>query len=89
MTKKFLIAGPLALAAGALLVTPASAASFSNPGQIRAEIQQLDRQVDRSHGRAASGSMLKSTGCRACTRATPAAASPARSCNGWTANWAR
>jgi len=51
MTKKFLIAAPLALAAGALLVTPASAASFSNPGQIRAEIQQLDRQVDRAHGR--------------------------------------
>jgi len=50
MTKKFLIAGPLALAAGALLVTPASAASFSNAGQIRAEIQQLDRQIDRTRG---------------------------------------
>lgn len=49
--KKFLIAAPLALAAGALLTTPASAASWSNhAGQIRAEIAQLDRQVDRARG---------------------------------------
>jgi TolA-binding protein len=50
MMKKFLLAAPLALAAGALLASPASAASFSNPGQIRGEIQQLDRQVDRTRG---------------------------------------
>jgi len=50
MTKRFFLAAPLALAAGALLVTPASAASLSNPGQIRAQIQQLDRQIERSRG---------------------------------------
>jgi hypothetical protein len=50
MNKKSLIAGPLALAVGALLVTPASAASWSNPQQIRAEIRQLDRQIERSRG---------------------------------------
>jgi hypothetical protein len=50
MTKKLLFAAPLAFAASALLVTPASAASISNPGQIRAEIQQLDQQIERSRG---------------------------------------
>jgi len=48
MTKKLLLSAPLALVAGALLATPASAASLGNPGQIRAEIQQLDRQIDRT-----------------------------------------
>ncbi len=49
--KKFLIAAPLALAAGALLSTPASAATWHlNAGQIRAEIQQLDRQIDHTRG---------------------------------------
>lgn len=38
---------PLALAAGVLLATPASAASFGNAGQIRSDIAQLDRQIDR------------------------------------------
>lgn len=48
--KKFLIAAPLALAAGALLTTPASAARWNSASQIRAEIAQLDRQVDRARG---------------------------------------
>lgn len=52
--KKLLFAAPLALAAGALLATPASAASaWNNPRQLKAEITQLDRQIDyaqRGHG---------------------------------------
>jgi len=48
--KKFLLAAPLALAAGAVLATPASAAPFNNAGQIRSEIAQLDRQVGRTPG---------------------------------------
>lgn len=48
--KKFLIAAPLALVAGALLTTPASAASWNNARQIRTELNQLDRQVDRARG---------------------------------------
>jgi hypothetical protein len=51
MTRKFLLAAPLALAAGALLTSPASARGWNdNAGQLRAEIAQLDRQVDRSRG---------------------------------------
>jgi len=50
MTKKFLLAAPLMLAAGAVLATPASAASVNNPGQMRSEIQQLDRQIERMRG---------------------------------------
>ena len=51
MTKTFLLAAPLALAAGALLASPASAQGWtSNPGQLRAQIAQLDRQIDRSRG---------------------------------------
>jgi hypothetical protein len=48
--KKFLIAAPLALAAVAAVATPASAASRTDAGQIRSEIAQLDRQVDRLRG---------------------------------------
>jgi len=48
--KKFLIAAPLALVAGALLTTPASAASWNDARQIRAELNQLDRQIDRARG---------------------------------------
>jgi hypothetical protein len=48
--KKFLIAAPLALAAVAAVATPASAAQWNDAGQIRAEIAQLDRQVDRMRG---------------------------------------
>ena len=40
----------LALGAGALFSVPASAAATANAGQIRAEINQLDRQVDRMRG---------------------------------------
>src|SRR5262245_57103020 len=47
---KFLIAAPLALAAAAALATPASAASWTSPSQIRSEIAQLDRQVDHLRG---------------------------------------
>ena len=50
MTRKFLLAAPMILAVGAMLATPASAASLSNPGQIRSEIQQLDRQIERMPG---------------------------------------
>ena len=51
MTKKFLLAAPLALAAGALFSAPASAAPWhANAGQLRAEIAQLDRQIDRKPG---------------------------------------
>jgi hypothetical protein len=48
--KKLILAAPLALIAGALLTTPASAANWNSPNQIRAEISQLDRQVDRAKG---------------------------------------
>ena len=48
--KKFLIAAPLALATIAAVATPASAAGWNDAGQIRSEIAQLDRQVDRLHG---------------------------------------
>jgi hypothetical protein len=50
--KKILFAAPLALAAGALLSSPAAAQSwnYGNPAGLRAEIAQLDRQVDRSRG---------------------------------------
>lgn len=50
MTRKFLFAAPLALAASALLATPASAASLYSAKQVKAEITQLDRQVDRLRG---------------------------------------
>lgn len=50
--RKFLIAAPLALAAAATLATPASAASYtSSPAQVRKEIAQLDRQIDRAKER--------------------------------------
>jgi hypothetical protein len=48
--KKFLIAAPLALVAGALLTTPASAANWHDARQIRIELNQLDRQIDRARG---------------------------------------
>jgi hypothetical protein len=50
--KKLLLAAPLALAAGALLGSPVSAQSwtYGNAGQLRAEIAQLDRQVDHTRG---------------------------------------
>lgn len=48
--KKILFAAPLVLAAGAVLATPASAATWNNAGQLRAEIAQLDKQVDRTRG---------------------------------------
>ena len=47
--KKFLIA-TLAAAVSAV-ASPASAASWTSPSQIRSEIAQLDRQVDRLHDR--------------------------------------
>jgi hypothetical protein len=48
--KKFLLAAPLALAAAGVLATPASAASWNSARQVRNEIAQLDRQVDRARG---------------------------------------
>jgi uncharacterized coiled-coil DUF342 family protein len=50
--KKIFLAAPLALAAGALLSSPAAAQSwnYGNPGQLRVEIAQLDKQVDRTRG---------------------------------------
>lgn len=50
--KKLLFAAPLALAAGALFGSPASAQSWhnNNGGQLRAEIAQLDRQVNNTRG---------------------------------------
>jgi hypothetical protein len=50
--KKIILAAPLALAAASLLSSPASAQSWNhaNPGSLRAEISQLDRQIDRSRG---------------------------------------
>jgi len=49
--KKLFLAAPLALAAGALLGSPATARSWNdNGGQLRAEIAQLDKQIDRSRG---------------------------------------
>jgi beta-lactamase class A len=44
--RKLTIALPFALAAAAVLATPAAAASFASPGQLRAEINQLDRQAN-------------------------------------------
>ncbi|AZI36941.1 hypothetical protein NT2_01_06210 [Caenibius tardaugens NBRC 16725] len=50
--RKFMIATPLALAAAAVLATPASAApGFTNGRQAAQEIQQLERQVDRAEQR--------------------------------------
>lgn len=46
--RKFLIAAPLALAAAAVLSTPAAAASFDSPAKLRAEISRLDRQAEAS-----------------------------------------
>ena len=50
--KKIFLVAPLALAAGAVLSTPAAAqgGNYGNPGQLRAEIAQLDRQIDRRPG---------------------------------------
>ena len=48
--KKLFLAAPLALAAAGLLSAPASAAHWSNAGQLRTEINQLDRQIDRARG---------------------------------------
>jgi hypothetical protein len=50
--KKIFLAAPLALAAASLLSSPASAQSwnYGNAGNLRAQIAQLDRQVDRSRG---------------------------------------
>lgn len=48
--KKILFAAPLVLAASAVLAAPASAATWNNAGQLRAEIAQLDKQVDRTRG---------------------------------------
>jgi len=50
--RKILFAGPLALAAAAVLATPAYAAPFVHEGgQIRYQINQLDRQIDRAQAR--------------------------------------
>lgn len=48
--RKFLIAAPMALAAAAMLTTPASAAPGTryNSVQISQDINQLDRQIDRA-----------------------------------------
>lgn len=48
--RKFLIAAPMALAAAAMLTTPASAAPSTryNSVQITKDISQLDRQIDRA-----------------------------------------
>ncbi len=49
--KKTLIATlPLALGAGLMVATPASAANWNNANSVRAEIRQLDRQIDRARG---------------------------------------
>jgi uncharacterized coiled-coil DUF342 family protein len=50
--KKIFLAAPLALALGSLLATPASAQGWNhaNPAQLRSEISQLDRQIDRTRG---------------------------------------
>jgi len=44
---KFLVAAPLALAAGLALATPASAQRADGPRELRAEINQLDEDVER------------------------------------------
>ena len=48
--RKFLIAAPMALAAAAMLTSPASAAPGNryNNVQITKEINQLDRKIDRA-----------------------------------------
>jgi hypothetical protein len=50
--KKIFLVAPLALAAGAVLSTPAAAQgwNYGNPNQLRAEIAQIDRQIDRRPG---------------------------------------
>lgn len=44
--RKFILAAPLALAAAAVLATPASAASVTSPASLRAQISALDHQAD-------------------------------------------
>ena len=50
MTNKFTIALPLAIGAGLLSATPASAATYNSASEIRAELRQLDRKIDRMNG---------------------------------------
>ena len=50
MIKKFAIIAPAVLALGALLSTPAAAATGNNPNSVRSEIAQLDRQIDQARG---------------------------------------
>ncbi len=50
MTKTFTIALPLAIGAGLMSATPASAATYHGAKEIRAELRQLDRQINRMPG---------------------------------------
>lgn len=45
--RTFIIAAPLALAAAAAVTSPAAAASWNSPAQLRAEINQIDRRIDQ------------------------------------------
>lgn len=50
MKKTLFATLPLALGAGLMVATPASAANWQNANSVRAEIRQLDRQIDRARG---------------------------------------
>ena len=50
MKSKFTIALPLAIGAGLMSATPASAANFYGAKEIRTELRMLDRQIDRKKG---------------------------------------
>ena len=50
MKKTLFATLPLALGASLMVATPASAANWNNPNSVRAEINQLDRQIDRTRG---------------------------------------
>jgi len=47
LNSKLFLFAPVALAAGAIVATPASAAGWGNVSNIKSEIAQFDRQLDR------------------------------------------
>ena len=47
-TKTFILAAPLALAAGALFSTPAAATPWNQHERLLQEITQLDREIERA-----------------------------------------
>jgi len=48
ISKKFLVAAPLALIAGLAFASPAAAQRWDGAGELRSDIRDLDRTVERS-----------------------------------------